>query len=187
MLTFIQVNMNQHSKSYFFIISSLSSLRLFCFSIIYSTEFKMKFSQEMITSITGSMFLPLLYKSRDTFFQMEHERPLEKMWQKHKKKIISDVWRLLNRYLRLISRNSAWHSPWETWNRISVYLTLLLCYNKKIFLVSLPNVVTNPITSMRKVTLQAIPAEIETRWSRAWLQQQQNPLTSTAHCIYRLF
>lgn len=50
--------------------------------IIYSTEIKMKFSQrsrEIITSIMGATFQPDLYGSRNTFFQMEHEKPFEKM------------------------------------------------------------------------------------------------------------
>lgn len=62
MLTFIQVNMNPHSVSYF-ASSSLPFPMLepcpFYFLMTYSTEIKIKFSlrsQEIITSITGAMF-----------------------------------------------------------------------------------------------------------------------------------
>lgn len=192
MLTFIQVNMNPHSVSYF-ASPSLPFPMLepcpFYFLMTYSTEIKIKFSlrsQEIITSITGAMFQLDLWGSQNTFFQMEHEKPFERMWWKNKKlrlwyvKTIKQTswvhFQELTQSVKELEQNKGASDSAVVLQQKDFPCDTSKCGHESNNLYEKGHTVSRPRRN-----------RIQVKQSLFLTLQQWNSMASTARCIYRLF
>lgn len=159
----------------------------FYFLIIYSTQIQMTFSlrsQEMITS----MFQPDLDGSRNTFFQMEHEKPFEKMWRKNKtlqfwyvKTIKQTSWvdfqeLCLTQSMRELEQNKSACDSAGVLQPKDFPCTTSKCGHQSSNLYDKGHTVSRPRTNRIQVKQSLFPT-----------LQQRNLVASTVHCIYRLF
>lgn len=191
MKTFIQVNINPHSVSCFFTISSLSSLRLFCFSIIYSTEFKMK----IFTAVTGmcdwAQCFSLMSMEVEIHFSRWNRRNHFRKCDRNIKKKKHCLW-----YVKTIKQTS-WVDFQELCltpsmrdleqNKCASDTAAVLQQKDFPCAASKCGHESNNLYEKGHTVGRPCRNRIQVKQSLFLTLQQQNSMTSTVHCISRLF